>query len=194
MLSCVLALRRSEGPTWSARETSGGDAEFSGELVNNGEGDRLLHVVRHTRTELILHDDLVDEYPQCAPVVPNICNPKARIDVALPIETGADKSFGSVDCSIPPIQGHACSPGLEVAVDFKRYLTDDPWICDLTILKGCSKVDYSERNLRNGTWAGNIAVSPLLPDGAGFEIVSRLHQDRRDGNMLQHAGQKLRYV
>jgi hypothetical protein len=29
---------------------------------------------------------------------------------------------------------------------------------------------------------------PLLPDGAGLEIVSRLHQGRRDGNMLLHAG------
>ena len=63
MLSCVLALEQTEGPTWSACETSGGDAEFSGELINNGEGDRLLRVVRHTRTELILEDDLVDEYP-----------------------------------------------------------------------------------------------------------------------------------
>lgn len=188
MLSCVLALEQTEGPTWSACETSGGDAEFSGELVNNGEGDRLLRVVRHTRTELILHDDLVDEYPQCAPVVPSLCNPKVRIDMTLPIETGADRSLGSVDCSVSPIPGHACSPDLEVAVDFKRCLADDLWICDLTVFEGCSKVDYSERNLTNGTWAGNIAVLPLLPDGAGFEIVSRLHQGRRDGNMLPPAG------
>ena len=92
MLSCVLALERTEGPTWSAREISGRDAEFSRELANNGEGGRLLRVVRHTRTELILHDDLVDEYPQCAPVVPNLCNPRVRIDMALPskqVLTGA---------------------------------------------------------------------------------------------------------
>jgi hypothetical protein len=188
MLSCVLALEQTEGPTWSARETSGGDAELSGKLVNNGEGDRLLRVVRHTRTELILHDDLVDKYPQCAPAVPNLCNPKVRINMTLPIETGADRSFGSVDCSVSPIQGHACSPGLEVAVDFKRCLADDLWICDLTVLEGCSKVDHSERNLTNRAWAGNIAVLPLLPDGAGLEIVSRLHQGRRDGNMLLYAG------
>jgi hypothetical protein len=187
MLSCVLALEQTEQPTWSVRETSGRDAEFSGELVNNGEGDRLLRVVRHTRTELILHDDSVDEYPQCAPVVPSICNPKVRVGMALPIETGTGRSFGSVDCSISPIQGHACSPGLEVAVDFKRSLADDLWICDLTVLEGCPKVDYSERNLRNGTWAGNIAVSPPLPNAAGFEIIRRLHQDRRDGNVLLHA-------
>jgi hypothetical protein len=188
MLSCVLALEQTEGPTWSAREICGGDAEFSGEPVNNGESDRLLRVVRHARTELILHDDLVDEYPQCAPAVPNLCNPKVRIDMTFPVETGADRSFGSVDCSVSPIQGHACSPGLEVAVDFKRCLADDLWICDLTILEGCSKVDHSEGNLTNGAWAGNIAVLPLLPDGAGMEIVSRSHQGRRDGNMLLHAG------
>jgi hypothetical protein len=162
--------------------------------VNNGEGDRLLRVVRHTRTELILHDDLVDEYPQCAPVVPNVCNPKVRIDMTLPIETGADESFGGVDCSVSPIQGHACSPGLEVAVDLKRRLADGLWIGDLAIFEGCSKIDYSERNLTNGTWAGDIAVSPLLPDAAGLEMVRRLHQGRRDGNMLLHAGEKLRYV
>lgn len=141
-----------------------------------------------------MHDDLVDEYPQCAPVVPNLCNPKVRVDVTLRIETGADRSFGSVDRSVSPILGHACSPGLEVAVDFKRCLADDLWICDLTVFDSCSKVDYSERNLTNGTWAGNIAVSPLFPDGAGFEIVSCLHQGRRDCNMLLHAGKKLRYV
>jgi hypothetical protein len=141
MLSCVLALERTEGPTWSAREISGRDAEFSRELANNGEGDRLLRVVRHTRTELILHDDLVDEYPQCAPVVPNLCNPRVRIDMALPIKTGADRSFGSVNCSVSPIPGRACSPGLEVAVDFKRCLADDLWVCDLTVFEGCMKVD-----------------------------------------------------
>jgi hypothetical protein len=108
--------------------------------------------------------------------------------MTLPIEIGADKSFGSIDCSASPISGHACSPCLEVAVDFKRCLADDLWICDLTVWEGCSKVDYSERNLTNGTWAGNIAMLPLLPDGAGLEIVSRLHQGRRDGNMLLHAG------
>ena len=188
MLSCVLALEQTEGPTWSARETSGGDADFSGELVNNGEGNRLLRVVRHIRTELILHDDLVDEYPQCAPVVPNICNPKVRIDMTLPIEIGADRSFGSVDCSVSPIPGHTCCPGFEVSVDFKRCLADGLWICNLTVFEGCSKVDYSERNRTNGTWAGNIEVSPLLSDGAGFETISRLHQGRRDGNMLLHAG------
>ena len=181
-------LSRAERLTWSARETSGGDAEVGGELANNGEGDRLLRVVRYTRTELILHDDLVDEYPQCAPVVPNICNPKIGINMPLPIETGADRRFGSIDRIVSPVQGHACSPGLEVAVDFKRCLADDLWICDLTGFEGCSKVDHSERNHTNGTWASNIAVLPLLPDGAGLEIVGRLHQGRRDGNMLLHAG------
>jgi hypothetical protein len=88
--------------------------------------------------------------------------------MTLPIEIGADKSFGSIDCSASPISGHACSPCLEVAVDFKRCLADDLWICDLTVWEGCSKVDYSERNLTNGTWAGNIAMLPLLPDGAGL--------------------------
>jgi hypothetical protein len=28
---------------------------------------------------------------------------------------------------------------------------------------------------------------PLLPDAAGFEIIRRLHQGRRDGNGLLHA-------
>ena len=108
--------------------------------------------------------------------------------MALTLKTGADRSFSSVDCSVYPALGHACSPGFEVAVDFKRFLKDDLWICDLTAFEGCSKVDYSERDLTNGTWAGNVAVLPLLPDGAGFEIVSRLHQGRRDGNMLLDAG------
>ena len=187
MLSCVLALEQTGEPTWSARETSGGDAEFSGGLVDSGESDRLPPFIRHTRTELILHEDFVDEYPQRAPVVPNLCNPKVRIDMTLPIETCA-RSFCSVDCGVSPIPGHASSPGLEVGIDFKRCLADYLWICELTVFEGCSKVDYSETNLTNGTWAGNVAVLPLLPDGAGFEVVSRLYQGRRDGNMLLHAG------
>ena len=156
--------------------------------MNDGEGDGLLRVVRHTRTELILHDDVVDDYPQCAPVVPNLCNPKVRIDMTLPIKTGADRRFGSVNCSVSPIQGHACSPGLKVTVDVKRCLANDLCICDPTVFDGRSKIHHSERSLTNGTWAGNIAMLPLLPDGASLEIVGRLHQGRGDGNMLLHAG------
>ena len=188
MLSSVLALDQTEGPTWSTRETSRGDAEFSGKLLNNGESHRLLRVVKHTRTELVLHDDLVDEYPHRAPVVPSLCSPNVRIDMTFSIETAADRSFGSIDCGVSPTQGHACSPGLEVAVDFKRCLADDLWICDLTVFEGRSKVDHSERNLANGTWAGNIAGLPLLPEGADFEIVRRLYQGWRDTNVMLHAG------
>jgi hypothetical protein len=134
-----------------------------------------------------LHNDLVDKYPQYAPAVPSGCNPQVRIDMTLPVETGAVGSVGSFG-SVSPILGRACSPALEVAVDFKRLLADDPWICGLTISEGCLKVDYSERNLTDGTWTGNIAVLPLLPDSAALETVSHLHQGRRDGNILLHAG------
>lgn len=103
-------------------------------------------------------------------------------------EIGADISFRSVDRSVLPMWGHTSFPVLEVAVDFECHQTDDLWICDFVVLAGCFKVDYAERDFTDGTWAGNMAVLPLLPDGARLEIVGCLYQGRRDGNVFLYAG------
>lgn len=186
MLSGVPPPKQEDGPTRIAREARARDAEFRGEVVDDGEGS--LRAVGRARAKLVLHEDLVDEDAQRAPVVPHLCDPQVRVDVPLPVETGAERSVGSGDRSVTPVLRHAGSPALEVAVDFKRGRADDLRVCDAAGFEGCSKVDDSERYLTDGSWAGDIAISPRLPDAAALEVACRLHQGRRHGHMLLHAG------
>ena len=91
--------------------------------------------------------------------------------MTFPAEADAGSSVGGVDGGVSPARGHACSPGLEVGVDFERGLADDQRICDLAAFDCCSEVDHPERDLTDGTRAGHVAALPLSPDGAGLEMV-----------------------
>jgi len=95
--------------------------------------------------------------------------------MAFCIEMGAGIWFGGVDRSVLPMWRHTSLPVLEVAVDFECHLADELWVSDFAVLVGRFEVHYAERDYADGTWAGNMAVLPLLPDGARLEIVGCLY-------------------
>ena len=93
---------------------------------------------------LILQEDLVDQYPQRAPAVPNMGNPDIGILMALTLEADAGGIFRNMRCCVPPTRRRARRPGLEVTVDFQRFVPDGLRICNLALSTGRSEVDHAE--------------------------------------------------
>ena len=93
---------------------------------------------------LVLVKDLVNEYPQHAPIVPNLSNPNISIDVTFPFEAGIRSGLTSVNYIVVPSLWYSGFPVLEILLNVKSFLTKDSRIYNTTIFEGGAEVDHSE--------------------------------------------------